>query len=313
MLKRCFCGALFCEGVVFGILGVMSDVVLQLTVNSIVAGALYALIAVGFTLSYGVGKFFNLAHGVMTAIGAYVVFYLTKGVQMDLWLALVFALVFTGAVGWLLERFVYSPLRERKASNMVLLVASLGAFTALQAVLAIIFSSQIQTLSQGSAVQQVFTLGGATITHIQIVTIIAAVLVVVGLVVALRFTLFGKAVRAVSDDEEVSKIVGINTARVIGGVFFIASAIAGLAGVLVGFDTAIEPTMGLPLLLKGIIAAIVGGIGSVYGAVLGAFLLGFAENFGIWKISGEWKDAIAFALLIVFLLFRPRGILNIKQ
>ena len=150
--------------------------------------------------------------------------------------------------------------------------------------------------------QRVFTLGGATITHIQVVTIIAAVLVVVGLVAALRFTLFGKAVRAVSDDEEVSKIVGINTARVIGGGFFIASAIAGLAGVLVGFDTAIEPTMGLPLLLKGIIAAIVGGIGSVYGAVLGAFLLGFAENFGIWKISGEWKDAIAFALLIVFLL-----------
>ena len=302
------------DGCVLGIeswyTGSVSSVIIQLAINSVIVGALYTLIAVGFTLSYGVGKFFNLAHGVMTAIGAYAVFYLTKGLQVNVWLALILALVFVGVVGWLLERFIYAPLRAKKASNLVLLVASLGAFTALQGLLSIIFSSQIQTLSQGRAVQQVFTIFGATITHIQVVTVVVAALVVVSFVVLLRFTLFGKAVRAVSDDEEVSKIVGINTARVIGIVFFIASAVAGLAGILVGFDTAIEPTMGMALLLKGIIAAIVGGIGSVYGAVLGAFLLGFAENFGIWKISGEWKDAIAFGLLIIFLLFRPRGILH---
>ncbi|MCX6715691.1 MAG: branched-chain amino acid ABC transporter permease, partial [Candidatus Taylorbacteria bacterium] len=123
-------------------------------------------------------------------------------------------------------------------------------------------------------------------------------------------TMFGKAVKAVGDDEEVAKIVGINTPRIIGWVFGIGSAIAGLAGILVGFDTGIEPTMGLSLLLKGVIASIIGGIGNVYGGVLGAFLLGFIENFGIWKISGEWKDAIAFAVLILFLLFRPQGILR---
>lgn len=291
----------------------MQGVVMQLIVNSVVAGALYAIIAIGFTLSYGVGKFFNLTHGVMTAVGAYAVFYLTKGLQMEAWTAIVIAIVFTGAVGWLLERFVYAPLRVRKASALVLLVASLGAFTALQGVLSILFSSQIQTLTQGSAVQQVFMLGGAAITEIQIITVIAAIAVLLGFVVLLRHTLFGKAVRAVSDDEEVSKIVGINTARVIGVIFFLASAVAGLAGILVGFDTAIEPTMGMTLLLKGVIAAIVGGIGNIYGAALGALLLGFVENFGIWKISGEWKDAIAFALLIVFLLFRPRGILPAKS
>ena len=291
----------------------MQGVITQLVVNSVVAGALYAVIAIGLTLSYGVGKFFNLAHGAMTAIGAYAVFYLTKGLQMEAWTAIVIAIVFTGAVGWLLERFVYAPLRARKASALVLLVASLGAFTALQGVLSILFSSQIQTLSQGSAVQQVFMFGGAAITEIQIITIVAAMAVLFGFVLLLRYTLFGKAVRAVSDDEEVSKIVGINTAKIIGVVFFLASAVAGLAGILVGFDTAIEPTMGMALLLKGVIAAIVGGIGNIYGAVLGAFLLGFVENFGIWKISGEWKDAIAFALLIVFLLFRPRGILPAKS
>ena len=122
--------------------------------------------------------------------------------------------------------------------------------------------------------------------------------------------MFGKSVRAVSDDEEVAKIVGINTERVIGWIFFIGSAVAGLAGILVGFDTGIQPTMGLNLLLKGIIAAIVGGVGNIWGALLGAILLGFVENFGIWKISGEWKDAIAFVLLILFLIFRPKGIIK---
>ena len=120
--------------------------------------------------------------------------------------------------------------------------------------------------------------------------------------------MFGRAVRAVGDDEDVSKIVGINTDKVIGKVFLIGSAIAGLAGILIGFDTGIEPTMGMSLLLKGVIACIIGGIGNIYGGVLGAFFLGFVENFGIWHISGEWKDAIAFTVLILFLLFRPQGI-----
>ncbi len=131
-----------------------------------------------------------------------------------------------------------------------------------------------------------------------------------GLVLLFKFTIFGKAIKAISDDEEVARIIGINTNKIIGYVFFIGSAIAGLSGILMGFDTGIEPTMGMSLLLKGVIASIIGGVGNIYGGVLGAFLLGFVENFGIWKISGEWKDAIAFAILILFLLFRPQGILK---
>ena len=134
----------------------------------------------------------------------------------------------------------------------------------------------------------------------------------IGLALLLKFTFFGKSVKAISDDEEVSRMVGINTKFVIGIVFFIGSAIAGLAGIMSGYDTGLEPTMGMSLLLKGVIASIIGGIGNVYGGVLGAFLLGFVENFGIWKISGEWKDAIAFGLLIIFLLFRARGIFGRK-
>ncbi|NIA18441.1 MAG: branched-chain amino acid ABC transporter permease [Actinobacteria bacterium] len=282
----------------------------QLILNSIIAGAIYSLIALGFNLIYGATKFFNLAHGVMAAIGGYSVFYFAKTLGWDLWLAVIIGILLAGLIGYISDKFIYAPLRKRKASSMVLLVASLGAFTALQAIIAILFTSQFQTISGKVGAQNIYEIFGGVITQTQLIILISAIAIMTGLALLLKYTMFGKAIKAVSDDEEVSKIVGINTNKIIGYVFFIGSAVAGLAGILVGFDTGIEPTMGLSLLLKGVIASIVGGIGSIYGGVLGAFLLGFVENFGIWKISGEWKDAIAFGLLIIFLLFRPQGIVK---
>lgn len=286
------------------------DILPQLIVNSVIAGAIYTLVALGFNLIYGTVKFFDLGYGALTAVGGYTVFWLYKLVGAPLYVAVPAGVLMSALIGYLIYRLVYAPLRTRKASNTVMLVGSLGAFTALQAIVAILFTSQFQTLSKNSGAETVYQIGGGVITETQVIMLASglAIMIVMGLV--MKFTMFGKAIKAVGDDEEVSKIVGINTPRVIGWVFAIGSGIAGLAGILVGFDTGIEPTMGLSLLLKGVIASIIGGIGNVYGGVLGAFLLGFIENFGIWKISGEWKDAIAFAVLILFLLFRPQGILR---
>lgn len=288
------------------------DIVPQLIANSIIAGSLYALVAMSFNLIFATTRFFNLAHGVVAAIGGYVVLYLGEQLGMSVWIAVPLA-VLSGAVsGLLLELLLYRTLRARKASPLVLLIASLGAFTALQAVIAILFTSQFQTLGEVFGSTGLVRIAGAIITHTQVALFACALGVFAILWVMLKKTRFGKAVRAVSDDEEVAKIVGINTNRIIALVFIIGSAIVALAGILSGIDTGIEPTMGLGLLLKGVIAAIVGGIGSVPGGFLGAFLLGFVENFGIWHLSGQWKDAIAFAVLILFLLFRPQGILGKK-
>jgi branched-chain amino acid transport system permease protein len=226
-------------------------------------------------------------------------------------LAVVAGVVVAAGLGFGLERFIYRPLRARKASSMVLLIASLGAFTVLQALLAIAFTSQFQTLS-GLVLKTVVHVAGGAITGVQLVTLGAAIAVLVGARTLLSRTRFGKAVRAISDDEEVARVVGINTNRMIGRVFLLCSGVAGLTGILVGMDTGLEPTMGLQLLLKGVIAAIIGGVGNVYGAFLGAFLLAAVENFGVWQISSEWKDALAFGVLIVFLLVRPQGILGAK-
>ncbi|MEK7650309.1 MAG: branched-chain amino acid ABC transporter permease [Patescibacteria group bacterium] len=278
----------------------------QLILNSIIAGAIYTMIALGFNLIYSTVKFFDLSYGVMMAIGGYGVYWLYKIIGLNLGLSVVLAILLAGLVGYLADYFVYRPLRRRKASTMVLLVASLGIFTALQAVIAILFSSQFQTLSAGEG--KIYEVIGGAITGVQLVILASGLLIMLALAFFLNRTRFGRAIKAVGDDEEVARVVGINTDKIISFVFFLSAAIGGLAGVLVGFDTGIEPTMGLNLLLKGVIAAIVGGIGNIYGGVLGAFLLGTVENFGIWQISGEWKDAIAFALLIVFLIFRPQGL-----
>lgn len=286
------------------------DIIPQLIVNSIIAGAIYTMIALGFNLIYGTAKFFDLGYGALTTVGGYAVFYFYKTLGLNVYGSVVLGMLISGTVGFVIYRLVYAPLKERRSSSMVLIVAALGVFTAVQAVIAILFTSQFQTLSQNAGSERVFDIFGGIITQTQTITLVAGIVIMVALVLIMKFTMFGKAVKAVSDDEEVAKIVGINTRAVIGKVFFIGSAIAGLAGVLIGFDTGIEPTMGLSLLLKGVIASIIGGIGNIYGGVLGAFFLGFIENFGIWKISGEWKDAIAFGVLIIFLLFRPQGILK---
>lgn len=282
----------------------------QLLANSIVAGATYTLITLGFNLIYGTTKFINMAHGALAAVGGYTVFFLTRGWGAGVLGSAVAGIIFAGVVGYAINRTIFTPLRRRKASNLVLFIASLGVFTVIQAVLAMLFTPQFQTLSFPAAFQGVYQFAGAAVSQVQVVIILCAVLFFAGLALVLKYTAFGRAVRAISDDEEVARMVGVDTDRVIGRVFFIGSAIAGLAGILIGFDVGLQPTMGLLVLLQGAISSIIGGIGNIYGGVLGSFLLGFAENFGIWKIAGEWKVAISFGLLILFLIFRPEGIIK---
>ena len=288
----------------------MNSIIPQLIVNSIIAGSIYSLVALGFNLIFGTTKFFNINHGVVSTIAGYAVFYLSKTLNLDTTLSIVIAVLFAGVVGYLSEKFVFLPMRNRKASGMVMLVASLGLFTALQAVVAILFTSQFQTISKDVGESNIYNFLGGVITQTQLIILISAILITIILGLVMKVTKFGKAVKAISDDAEVAKIVGIDANKIIAKVFFIGSAIAGVAGIAIGFDTGIEPTMGMSLLLKGVIASIIGGVGNVYGGVLGAFFLGFVENFGIWKISGEWKDAIAFGVLILFLIFKPGGIMG---
>lgn len=284
----------------------------QLTVNSLIAGSIYALLAMSFSLIFGTTKFFNFVHGSYPVIAAYAVFFLVKYLGWSDPTAILIGIIAAGAAAFIIDKTVNLPLRKRKSTNTVKLVASLGLFTAIEAVVAILFSSQFQTLANPNSNQTVYQIAGAAFTQVQLTMLLSTILVFVGIIAIFKFTLFGKAIKALSDDEEVAKIVGINTNKIISQVFIIGAAIAGWTGILIGYDTGIQPTMGLNLFLKTVIAAIIGTVGDVTGAFIGGFILGFVENFGIWKISGEWRDAIAFGLLIIFLLFKPKGIMEHK-
>jgi len=281
----------------------------QLTLNGIIAGSIYALIAIGFTVIYRTVRFFHFAHGIVYTAGAYFAYTFFILMHIPFVISFILAVLLASGLGVLVNRLVYRPLRHQKASNLIFMLASFGVFIFLQNLIQMIYGAQILTIRTGP-VKEGHHILGAVITNIQIVILLVAVGLLVLLWLFIQRTKLGKAMRAVADDRIAANVVGINPDRIITASFAIGSALAGIAGILISFETNLEPTMGFSALLKGIIASIVGGIGSIPGAVLGAYFLGIVENLGIWHISAGWKDAIAFVVLIVFLLFRPSGILG---
>ena len=282
---------------------------MQVVVDSLIAGAAYSLVGLSFALTYRTVRFFHFAHGVVYAVGAYAAYGIAVGLRAPVVSGWLLGVGCAAVAGVGIDRLVYKPLRRRKAPALILLIASFGVFIFLQNLLQLIFEAQILTMRTGD-VKEGHHLFGAVITDTQIVIMVAAVVVLASLWVLARWTKLGKETRAVADDSLAASVVGVNAERTIAWVFVIGSALAGLAGILISYETNIEPNMGFNALLKGIIASIIGGIGSIPGAALGGLLLGLAENLGIWKLPAMWKDTIAFALLIVFLLVRPQGILG---
>jgi branched-subunit amino acid ABC-type transport system permease component len=214
--------------------------------------------------------------------------------------------------GFVVDRLVYFPLRRHKAPGLVFLIASFGVFVVLQNLTLLVWGAQVLSIRTGPVKEGHHVLGAVT-TDAQILIIAVSCSMLIGLWALVKYSRLGKETRAVADDTLASSVVGIDSERTIAWVFFIGSALAGLAGILISYETNIEPTMGFNAILKGIIASIIGGIGSIPGAALGGLLLGLVENLGIWKLPSAWKDVIAFGVLILFLLFRPQGILGKKQ
>jgi branched-subunit amino acid ABC-type transport system permease component len=291
---------------------VLMSLFLQLLVNGLIAGAIYSLVASGFSLIYSVNKFVHFAHGSTIAVSAYVLFFLFSGLKIDFYLSCVLAIIFAGVFGFLMLRFVYEPLRNKKASSLILLVASIALLILFESLILLFFGADVKTINF-IKVEKGLELFGAIITPLQLVIIISSVALLVLLFLFMKFTKLGKAMRAVADNKDVAEIVGISSKRIFAWSFVLGSAIAGVGGVLIALEQNLEPMLGTSLMIKGFTGAIIGGVGSVPGAVLGSFLLGLAENFGIWYLPSGYKDAIAFVILFAFLLFRPQGILGIKK
>jgi branched-subunit amino acid ABC-type transport system permease component len=284
----------------------------QIFINGLIAGAIYALVASGFSLIYSTCKFVHFAHGAVISLTAYFLFFLFSISGLNFWLSIIFALIFSVLVGWLMNKIVYEKFRKRKTSSTILLIASFALLILLESLILILFGADIKTIGY-IKISKGLEFLGAIITPLQIIIVGASIFLLIFLWFFMKKTKIGKAMRAVSDNKDVAEIVGISSEKIYLWVFAIGSIIAGVSGILVGLEQNLEPMMGGNLMIKGFTAAIIGGIDSVPGAILGSFLLGFAENFGIWFLPSGYKDAIAFIILFIFLLFRPQGILSMKR
>lgn len=284
----------------------------QLLANSLIIGSIYALVACGFSLIYSTNRFMHFAHGTSVIVSAYILFWLFAMLGLPFFLSAVLTLILSAVLGLLMYRLIYLPLQKRKSSNIVLLIASIGILILFENLMMLLFGAQVRTLGLIKVTKGIEILG-AVITPLQILIIIITIILLVLLYLFMQKTRLGRNMRAVADNKELANIAGINSRRISDYSFIIGSVLAAIAGILVGLEQNLEPTMGTNLMIKGFTGSIIGGIMSVPGAILGSYVLGIAENFGIWYLPSGYKDAIAFILLFGFLLFRPAGIFGIEK
>jgi branched-chain amino acid transport system permease protein len=282
----------------------------QLLVNGLIAGGTYALAAIGYSMVYGSLKFINFAHGSVAMVGAYFVYGLAVSrLNVPLLPAVLLSMFLTALLGVLIERVAYRPLR--RAPKLAPLTTAIAVSFVLDALVMIIAGADIKTFSLPA--QRGYKIGPVFITSVQIIIIVTSLVAMVALYVLLNRTKLGKAIRAVADDGNLAEVSGMDADLVISAVFAIGSALAALAGALIGLDTNLQPTMGFNITVKAFAAVVLGGLGSVPGAIVGGFLIGIAENLGVWFIPSVWKDTIAYGILILMLFFRPSGIFGKKE
>ena len=283
---------------------------LQLILNGIIAGSIYALFAVGLTMVYGVFRFINFAHGELIAWGAYLALLFTQTLfTLPIYYAVLPALALTVFIGLAQERYVYRPLRH--GNRITLLIASIGLSYLLRNAIRIIWGSDLMTY--GLRPMRGIAFAGLSITPTQVSMMVAAVFFLASLYFILTRTMLGKSLRAVADNMELAAIMGINMKQVSFTVWVLASVFAGVGGILLALDTNLEPIMGLTNLIKAFGAVLLGGAGNVWGALLGGLCIGISENLGVAFVSPGYKDFISFAIIILVLLFRPKGLFGVLR
>ncbi len=283
----------------------------QIIINILISSSEIFLVAISLSIIYEIIKFFHFAHAVVFTSGAYFTFLFNQLFGFSLFTSIPLAVLCACLLGCMLEWLIYKPLRNKNSNSLILLLASLGIYIVLQNVISMVFGDDTKSIRTWP-VREGMDVFGARITEVQVIIVACSLLLVLLAAGYLLLAKTGKAMRAVASDNEAAKLSGINSDKIILISFAIGSALAGIAGILVSLDVDMTPTMGMNALLMGVVAMIIGGVGRIWGIALGSLLLALAQNFGVWYISSQWQDAIAFGILIIFLLFKPEGFMGKK-
>ena len=284
--------------------------IIQYLINGISIGAVYANIALGYTMVYGIAKMLNFAHGDVIMVGAYISFCVTNYLGLPAWASVVVAMAVCTVLGILIEGLAYKPLRG--TPGLAVLITAIGVSYFLQNAAQLIWSSSPKSFTSIVTMQPITLFDGQlVITGEVLLTVVVSVAVMVGLTFFTGKTRTGKAMRAVSEDRDAAQLMGINVNKTISTTFAIGSALAAVAGVLLCSTVpTLQPTTGSMPGIRAFTAAVFGGIGSIPGAMLGGILIGLIETFAKAYISTQFSDAIVFSVLIVILLVKPAGLLG---
>ena len=282
----------------------------QTLISGLSLGSIYALIALGYTMVYGIAKMLNFAHGDIIMVGAYAGIVAVFSLGMPPAIAIVISIVVCSALGMLIERLAYKPLRQ--APPLAVLITAIGVSYLLQNVALLIFGSEQKAFPTLFQIPTIY-IGEVMIDGITLITLAVTAAIMIGLTLFINKTKMGKAMRAVSEDKEAASLMGISTNRTITITFAIGSALAAVASIFYGATYIyIKPTTGAMPGIKAFTAAVFGGIGSIPGAMLGGIVLGLIEQFSKAYISTLWADAIVFAVLVLVLVVKPTGLLGKK-
>jgi branched-chain amino acid transport system permease protein len=280
----------------------------QQLINALSLGSVYALFALGFTLVFGVLGVINLAHGAIFMLGSYVALLLVNQFQMSLWLAMLIAMLTCGVIGVIVDFLVLRPLRKRNAPHLAPMIATIGVAIMITNVAQGFFGAENKRFPFGTIPEESLTVGNLHLTAVQLAIVLISFALMVVLLIIMRRTQLGRALRAIAESPKAAYLLGINVEGLFLFTSFAAAALGGAAGVLVGLSfNAISPFMGQPMLHKGIAVIILGGMGDIRGALIGGLFLGFAEVMSVAYLSSDFRDAVAFGLLFVILLVRPSG------
>ena len=283
------------------------DTIVQQVINGLSLGSVYALIAVGYSLVYSILLFSNFAHGGFLVIGGYACYYALKAMGTNIWLAAVLSLLAGGLSAVLTERLAYKPIRERTNVTLYLLIASMGMSIVIENLFVVTVGGRFRALPPVIPTNPVNLFGLATTSAFDLLSLVTSVVCLVGLQLFLVKTKWGLAIRAASYNLRTAGLMGVNVNLLISIVFFVAGLLAAVGGIFLSVRYTLFPQLGA-ITTKAFVAAVIGGLGSLPGAVVGSLILGLAEMLTAGFVSSQFRDLVVFAMLIITLLISPTGL-----
>lgn len=284
---------------------------LQFIINGLITGAIYALVSLGFALVYNTTKIFHISYSILYISAPYLLFTFFNIWELNIFLSIILAISGTIILSLIIETAVYQPLIKKNSSLNVIMIASIGVMTVIINIIALLYGNDTKIIN--SDISKSVSISDIIITYPQLMQFFVSVLLLIIFLLFLKFSEFGVKTRAIRDDVYLCKLFALNVKVFRLKLFAISGLFVAIGGILIAYDVGFDPYVGMPILLNAIVALIIGGVGKFHAPIIGGFIIGLLQSIVVWKFSANWQDAVTFALLIIFLLFRPQGLFGEKR